>query len=83
MAIVKTHAKGQIVVPKGIRDKLGIQPGKMLTLEVVDDHLEIRPLPDDPIEFLTGIFKSHPSSMAKELLEERKKDNRKDEADSL
>jgi AbrB family looped-hinge helix DNA binding protein len=83
MAIVKTHSKGQIIVPKEIRKKLGITPGKTLFVEIVDDHLEIRPLPDDPIEFLTGIFKDHPASMAEELLEERKRDNETDEADRL
>jgi len=83
MAIVKTHAKNQIIMPKRLRDKLGIKPGAMLSVELVDDHIEIRPLPDDPIEFLTGVFKSHPHSLAKELLEERKKDNQTDEKDSL
>ena len=83
MAIVKTYAKGQIIVPKELRERLGIKPGKMVSLEVVNDHLEVRPLPDDPIEFLTGIFKAHPTSMGEELLEERKRDDRTDEADSL
>jgi AbrB family looped-hinge helix DNA binding protein len=83
MPIVKTHAKGQIIVPKEIRDKLGIKPGKALSLKLVGDHVEVKPLPDDPIEFLTGIFADHPTSMAAELLKERKKDNETDEADSV
>jgi len=83
MPIVKTHGKGQIVMPKDIRDKLGIKPGSMLSVEYVNDHVEIRPLPDDPIEFLTGIFETHPTSLAAELLEERRKDDQIDEADSL
>ena len=83
MAIVKTHPKGQIIMPKEIRDKLGIKPGTALAVKLVDDHVEIRPLPDDPIEFLTGIFKDHPRSMARELLEERKKDDKTDETNSL
>ncbi len=83
MAIVKTHPKGQIIMPKEIRDKLGIKPGTALSVKLVDDHVEIRPLPDDPIEFLTGIFKDHPRSMARELLEERKKDDQTDETNSL
>lgn len=83
MAIVKTHAKGQIIIPKDIRDKIGIKPGTAVSLNLVEDHLEIRPLPDDPIEFLTGIFKDHPQSMAEQLLEERKKDNKTDEKNSL
>lgn len=83
MAIVKTHPKGQVIIPKDIRDRLGIKPGKVLSLNLVGDHIEIRPLPDDPIEYLTGIFEGEPSSMASELLEERKRDNKIDEADSL
>ena len=83
MAIVKTHAKGQIIMPKDIRDKLGIKPGKMLHVKLVNDHVEIRPLPDDPIEFLTGIFAEHKGSMAAELLEERKSDDQIDEANTL
>lgn len=83
MIIVKTHAKGQIIMPKEIRNKLGIKPGKALSVKLVDDHVEIRPLPDDPIEFLTGIFKGRRPSMARGLLKERKKDNRIDEANPL
>ena len=83
MAVVKTYAKGQIIIPKDLRAKLGIIPGKKVSLRLVDDHLEVRPLPDDPIEFLTGIFKSHPHSLSAELLRERKKDNELDEANRL
>lgn len=81
--IVKTFAKGQIVIPKEIRDKLGIKSGKMLSIKVVGDHAEITPLPDDPIEHLTGIFKNYKGSLADELLKERKKDNQKDEKSGL
>jgi len=83
MAIVKTYSKGQIIIPKEVREKLGIKPGGVLSIKVVGDHAEIRPLPDDPIEFLTGIFEDHPVSMAEELLNERKKDNEIDEKNSL
>ena len=79
MPIVKTYAKGQIVIPKEIRDVLGIKPGKQLSIKLVGDHVEIRPLPNDPIEFLTGIFKDHPKSLADELLKERGKDDKIDE----
>ena len=83
MMTVKTHAKGQIIMPKEIRDKLGIKPGTALSVKLVDDHVEIRPLPDDAIEFLTGIFKDYPRSMAGELAKERKKDDKIDETNSL
>jgi AbrB family looped-hinge helix DNA binding protein len=79
MAIVKAYAKGQIIIPKELRDALGITPGKRLSLKLVDDHMEVRPLPDDPIEHLTGIFKDVPQSMAEDLLRERAQDDRCDE----
>ena len=79
MAIVKTYAKGQIIIPKEIREALGIKPGKRISLKLVGDHMEVRPLPDDPIEHLTGIFEDVPRSMAEELLKERAKDDNTDE----
>ena len=83
MSVVKTHPKGQIILPKKIRDKLGIKQGTVVSVKLVDDHAEIRPLPNDPIEFLTGILKDHPGSLAKELVEERKRDDKIDETNSL
>jgi AbrB family looped-hinge helix DNA binding protein len=83
MAIVKAYAKGQIIIPKEIRIALGIKPGKRISLKLVGDHMEVRPLPDDPIEHLTGIFKNVPHSMAEELLKERAKDDDADEKHRL
>jgi AbrB family looped-hinge helix DNA binding protein len=79
MAVDKTYPKGQVIIPKEIREKLWIKPGKALSLELVDDHIEIKPLPDDPIEFLTGIFADQPGSMASDLLEERRKDSERED----
>jgi AbrB family looped-hinge helix DNA binding protein len=83
MSVIKTHAKGQIIIPIEIRKRLGIIPGKRVSVKLVDDHIEIRPLPDDPIEFLTGVFKDSPKSMSAQLLEERRRDNRIDENNSV
>jgi AbrB family looped-hinge helix DNA binding protein len=78
MPIVKTSSKGQIVIPKEIRDKLGIGPGKKVLLRLVDQHAEIVPLPDEPVKALRGMLKSD-TSLATELLEERRKDDDIDE----
>ena len=82
MAIVKTSSKGQIVIPKEIREQLGITPGKKVLLRIVDKHAEITPLPDDPIRAMRGILKGG-RSLAKELLKEREGDNRVDEKNSF
>lgn len=73
MSIVRTSAKGQVVIPKKERDKVGIKPGTKVTAKAVDDHIEIRPLPENPVESYCGIFKKG-SSLTKALLKERKKD---------
>jgi len=78
MPIVKTSSKGQIVIPKKIRDKLGIGPGKKVLLQLVGEHVEIAPLPDDPITSIRGMLKAD-VSLAEELLRERRKDDESDE----
>ena len=78
MPIVKTSSKGQIVIPKGIREKLGIGLGKKVLLRLVGDHAEIIPLPDEPIKAVRGMLKVD-TSLAEELLIERMKDKEIDE----
>ena len=78
MPILKTSTKGQIVIPKEIREKLGITPGRKVLLRIVGKHAEITPLPEDPIKAMRGILKGGPS-LAKELLTERESDNKIDE----
>jgi AbrB family looped-hinge helix DNA binding protein len=41
----KVGTKGQLVIEKAIRDKLGIQPGSVAIQSVVGDHVEVRFLP--------------------------------------
>ena len=79
MKIVTTSAKGQIVIPKAIREDLDIKAGQKLSVEVKGDHLELYPLPLDPIKHLRGIFKGGPS-LTKELIKERKRDYEREEA---
>ena len=78
MPIVKTSSKGQIVIPQEIREKLGIGPGKKVLLQLVGEHAEIVPLPDDPIKSMRGMLKAD-VSLAEELLRERRKDDEIDE----
>ena len=81
VTIVKASSKGQIVLPKRIRQKLDIHPGQKVALRLVGDHAELKPLPRDPIESLYGIFKDYPGSLADELLTERRKDRDREEAE--
>jgi AbrB family looped-hinge helix DNA binding protein len=38
---------GRIVVPKRLRDEMGVQPGQVLELELRDGHLEVEIAPVD------------------------------------
>ena len=73
MLVVTASSRGQIVIPKDIRKKLKIVPGKKLAVKSEDDHLLITPLPDDPVQSFCGIFKEK-SSLTKALIAEKKKE---------
>ena len=78
MAIVITSSKGQVVIPKKEREGMGIKPGSKVIVETVNDHIEIRPLPENPVEYFCGIFKEGPS-LTQALLRERKEDLKREE----
>ena len=78
MPMVVTSAKGQVVIPKKERDRIGIKPGTRVIVVAVDDHIEIRPVPDHPVDHFHGFFKKGPS-LTKALLEERRKERRREE----
>ncbi len=76
--VTTTSAKGQVVILKKERAAIGIKPGSKVVVEAVNDHIEIRPLPDDPVEFFCGVFKEG-SSLTEALLKERKENLRHEE----
>ncbi|MGH8615545.1 MAG: AbrB/MazE/SpoVT family DNA-binding domain-containing protein [Gammaproteobacteria bacterium] len=61
MLKVNVLAKGQIVIPAEIRQRLGIKPGTAVELREAEDHFEIFPLPADPIAAFRGSLKAAPS----------------------
>jgi AbrB family looped-hinge helix DNA binding protein len=73
MATVMTSAKGQVVIPKKEREAIGIKPGSKVIVKAVKDHIEIHPVPEDPVEYYCGIFKEG-TSLTDALLRERKEE---------
>lgn len=71
MSIVSS--KGQIVIPKEIREALGVKPGMKVMFKVVKNHAEIIPVPADPIKSFCGVFEKG-SSLTRSLLKERKEE---------
>jgi AbrB family looped-hinge helix DNA binding protein len=50
---VSIDSVGRVVVPKPLRDELGLSPDVALEIEVVDGHLELS-VPQKPPELITG-----------------------------
>lgn len=82
MSLMTTSAKGQVVIPKKVRDKVSIKPGSKVIVKAVDGHIEIHPLPENPVDHYCGIF-NQGSSLTKALLKERKRDALREEKKSL
>ncbi|MFP6663654.1 MAG: AbrB/MazE/SpoVT family DNA-binding domain-containing protein [Deltaproteobacteria bacterium] len=55
----RVSEKGQVTIPKKIRDRLGIRPGQRLEFEARDGCLIARKAEDkDPVDALLGAFPS-------------------------
>ena len=54
-AFVKVSPKFQVVIPKGIREELNIQPGQQLFLYVLNGRLHVAP--PRPVTELRGLAK--------------------------
>jgi bifunctional DNA-binding transcriptional regulator/antitoxin component of YhaV-PrlF toxin-antitoxin module len=60
-----------------LRRQLAIEPGSLLEVRAVGDHLELYPLPRDPISAFRGSLKAG-RSLAQELIEEHREELRHD-----
>jgi AbrB family looped-hinge helix DNA binding protein len=78
MTAVITSSRGQIVIPRDIRKKLHIVPGKRILVKAEANRAVLVRLPDDPVEEFCGIFKEG-VSLTKALLAERKKEREREE----
>ncbi|NIN01234.1 MAG: AbrB/MazE/SpoVT family DNA-binding domain-containing protein [Proteobacteria bacterium] len=74
MPVVPISPKGQILIPKKIREKYGVKPGSNVQILEETDGIVIKPAPEDPIAaacgFLEGDF-----SLTEDLIEEHRKES--------
>ncbi|WP_420446662.1 AbrB/MazE/SpoVT family DNA-binding domain-containing protein [Candidatus Poriferisodalis sp.] len=73
----KVGPKGQVVIPKEIRDQLGIRPGDRVSFWCDGDAVSVRRV--DDIRSLAGCLPSDPD-LAVELLAERRADREREDA---
>lgn len=79
-SIVST--KGQTVIPKEVREALGIQSGTKLSWIVKERSVVVFAVPEDPVGALRGILKDTGytyKDFLQERNEERKRERLKDE----
>ena len=81
----KVGIKGQVVIPKAIREEIGIEPGDEVAFEADGAEVRIRRAADEPqarareIKALRGIWAGTAGGGTNELLEERRKERELEE----
>jgi len=75
MSMVKTLAKGQIVIPVEIRRRYRIEPGTEMQIMEYGGIIYLIPPVENPIKEACGVLPSKPS-LSERLLKERKKEFR-------
>lgn len=78
MPIVTVSSKGQLVIPKKVREALHIERNRKVLIKLEKDRAEIIPVPENPVEAFCGIFEKGPS-LTDALLSERGEEKRREE----
>lgn len=69
MKVAQVSVKGQILIPKRIREKCGIKPGSKVLLLESKEGLLIKPAPENPIEAACGFIQGD-FSLTGDLIQE-------------
>ena len=64
-------SKGQVVIPAVLRDKLGIEAGTRVAIQLEENHLVLQPITEEFITSLRGCCKGEDS-----LIEAREREHR-------
>ena len=74
MTVIPISKKGQVLIPRKIREKYGVKPGANIQLLEGTTGIVIKPAPEDPIAaacgFLEGDF-----SLTQDLIQEHHKES--------
>ena len=77
MSVTHLTQKGQILVPKSLRRRLGLKPGGKVHLAEEEGRLVLTPVPPDPIEAATGFLKGK-FSLTQDLHREHREEARRE-----
>ena len=81
MAIMQVSNKGQVVIPRQLRDKCGISAGRKVEVMEQGGRIVIIPLPEDSVKGSRGMLKWEKS--ASQILKEMREEERKLEAKKI
>ena len=65
MNVVTVSSKFQIVIPKELRERLGIEPGQKVQAFALEDRIELVPI--RPLRTLRGFLKGIDTSVDREV----------------
>ena len=75
----RVYTRGQTVVPKKIRDAMGVEEGTRLSWDLRDGVAQVIAIPKDPVRDLYGIMKDKGPTF-EEYLAERNEDRQRERA---
>ncbi len=64
MNVVTVSSKYQVVIPKELRERLGIEPGQKVQAFAFEDRIELVPI--QPVESMRGFLKGIDTSVDRE-----------------
>ena len=73
MSVIQVSQKGQILIPKFIREKHGVNPGSKVQLLDLEEGILIKPAPKDPIDAACGFLEGD-YSLNDDLIKEHQKE---------
>jgi AbrB family looped-hinge helix DNA binding protein len=79
MSIAQISSKGQLLIPKKIRNKYGVKPGGRVHLLEQTEGILIKPAPEDPLEAACGFLQGD-YSLTDDLLKDHFKEQKHEAA---
>lgn len=58
--LARLSSKGQLIIPKSVRESLRLAPGTRFHVEIVEEKIVLQPIrPESPREALYGLYRGH------------------------